>query len=219
MLLRVKLALFLFVVVGGVSLFITPREYPEKTEIWMQQILPRELPGYNHASEVKMDKRTYDILEPFGIVGHSYFGSDGRIYEYVVIAGNNRLSFHDPQICFQAQSWKLVDPKRSDADIPAMGGKVPVTIMGVKREAQSGTAMYFYKTPFRLTHSPSWMPIDLTFAKLMLKENVDGQFYRFILTPSGSSLEEDLKALSHFANTLFTQIAKEREGTYFVYKG
>jgi hypothetical protein len=213
---RLKLIIALFVAAGIAAFAIPKVSYKDRTEEWMEQVIPTELPRYRFSTNVKMDKATYDILVPFGIVGRLYMGPDDRSYEFITIAGNTRKSFHDPQVCFSAQGWQRDDVRVEDVDIPALGGKVPATVMSLTRSGASGFSMYFYKGPFGYRGTPLMMPVDLTGAKLLMKEDVDGQFFRFILTPAGKSRADDIKALCEFANTVFTEVAKGEGGAYFI---
>lgn len=216
MLLRIKVVLVLFLVAGVIAMLVPSVKYSGRTEDWMESQIPRDVPGYRYLNDVKMDAQTYSILNPFGIVGRSFRGPDGRAYEFVVIAGNTRKSFHDPQVCFSAQGWAFRDNFQRNVQIPILGGEVPVTVLNLDKPAGKAVAMYFYRTPFRLRGSPIMMPFDMTFAKLSGRKNVDGQFFRFLLSPSGPNLEEDLQALQTFAQTMLEQIAKSPDGQYFI---
>ncbi len=230
---RLKLVIALFVVAGLAAFAINPKPYAQRTEEWMEKVIPEQVPGYQFTSSSKsntgskMDKNTYDILKPFGIVVRQYTGpSNGRTYDATVIAGNSRKSFHDPQICFSAQQYQLIDPGMREVDIPALGGKIPATTMALDRTGMRGVAMYFYGGPGGWRHSPLILPIDLTWAKLTLQDSIDAQFYRFILQPATSpdsnsaadiekALNADLKDLAAFADVFFTELKKQPEGTYF----
>jgi hypothetical protein len=230
---RLKFVIILFVLAGIAAFAINPKVYLKKEEEWMEKTVPEEIPGYQLAGStrtnpaMKMDKNTYAILDPFGIVVRSYMGpTDGRGYEFTVIAGNSRKAFHDPQICFSAQQWQLIDPRRRDVEIPALGGKIPATVMAIDRNGARGVAMYFYGGPGGWRHSPLILPVDLTFARLMLKDNIDAQFFRFIMQPATTpetnsaadverAMQQDLKSLSAFANACFTELDKQPEGKYY----
>src|SRR5687768_15313922 len=188
---RLKLVLVLFALVGIAAFAIRPKVYLEKEEDWMEGTIPEQIQGYQFASStksnpmMKMDENTYNILDPFGIVVRAYTGpTDGKSYEFTVIAGNSRKSFHDPQICFSAQQWQLIDPRKRDVNIPSLGGKIPATVMALDRHGLRGIAMYFYGGPGGWRHSPLALPVDLTIARLMLKDDIDAQFYRFIMQPA-----------------------------------
>lgn len=233
MLSRVKLVIVVFVLVGLGTLLINAKTYPPKTESWMEAAIPEQIPGYSFETSskgnpaAKMDENTYTILSPFGIVVRRYHGEDGRQLDFVVIAGNTRKSFHDPQVCFSAQNWKLVDPRLRHVNIPALGGDVPVTVMGLEQPGIRGTAMYFYKDPMGWRHSPLFVPFDLTAGKLLMKNSADAQFYRLILQPATEpandspqaredALKKDISALEKFADAMFTKLKETPDGRYFV---
>lgn len=230
---RLKLVIGLFVVAGIAAATISSKTYEEKTEEWMEASIPEELPGYQFSTSsrsneaAKMDDNTYQILKPFGIVVRQFVGpSDGRYYEATVIGGNTRKSFHDPQICFSAQQWALIDPGKREVDIPALGGKIPATTMALERSGTRGVAMYFYGGPGGWRHSPLILPIDLTMAKLLMKDSIDAQFFRFIMSPATQpdsaspedvekALLADLATLSKFADVFFTELKKQPDGAYY----
>jgi hypothetical protein len=230
---RLKIVLVLFVLVGIAAVAIQPKVYLEKEEDWMENTIPEQVEGYHFAGGTKsnpmmrMDENTYQILDPFGIVVRAYQGpADGRNYEFTVIAGNSRKSFHDPQICFSAQQWQLIDPGRRDVEIPSLGGKIPATVMAIDKPGSRGVAMYFYGGPGGWRHSPLALPVDLTLARLMLKDDIDAQFFRFIMqpatTPASNSpadvekaMQQDLAALAKFADACFAELNKQPEGKYY----
>lgn len=235
MLSRLRLVLVLFVITGICAYaFLRPKKYEEKTEPWMEKAIPESLSGYSllvssrRDSSVKMDRLTYDTLQPFGIVSRTFKGAkDGRTYEFLVIAGNTRKPFHDPQVCFSAQAWVLQDPKTRTVNIPAIGGNTQVTAMGLSKPGQKAAAMYFYKDPFGWRPAPFYIPIDLTLAKLLMKDRVDGQFFRLIVSPSTTpkddspqakeaALNKDVEDLSTFVNTMFEKLKTNADGRYFV---
>ena len=216
MLLRIKVAIVLFVIGGVIAMFVPKVEYVSRTEEWMEEQIPKELPGYRFVQTVKMNDQTYKILQPFGIVGRQFQGPDGRYYEFLVIAGNSRVSFHDPQVCFSAQGWIFKDVWTRDVNVPVVGDKVPATILNLERSGGKAVAMYFYRTPYTLRGSGFMMPVDMTFAKLSGRPSVDGQFFRFLLSPSSNDLEKDIAALEHFADAMLKEVSKAPEGDYFV---
>ncbi|KAA0224901.1 MAG: hypothetical protein AKCLJLPJ_01163 [Fimbriimonadales bacterium] len=214
---RLSIVLILFFAVGAVTTVLPRTVYPEKEESWMEKILPVELDGYSFTNSVKMEASTYETLQPFGIVGRMYQGGDGRYFEYTIVAGNTRKSFHDPQVCFSAQGWQLINPRRRDVNIPSMGGKVPATVMGLKRsDNMQGVALYFYKGPNGLRHDPFYIPIDMTFSKLVGRENIDAQFYRFLVFPASERLEDDIQDLERFAESVLSAAGTKEGGDYFL---
>ena len=223
---RLKIVLGLFVVVGIAAVALKPRTYSDRTEEWMESVVPEQVPGFTLLSSsrtddsMRMSDVVYEVLQPFGITTRRFQGEDGRMYELVVLAGNTRKSFHDPRVCFTAQSWDIGEPGVYKINVPELGGDVDVSAMVMKNVAtgSEASAMFFYKTPFGIRPDTLRVPFDLTFAKLMLKENVDAQFYRFMVIPPSDGddvLQKDLKALEHFARSVFGELHKREEGRYF----
>jgi hypothetical protein len=233
---RVKFVIGAFFVIGLMTLLVHTKEYPKRTEEWMEQAVPEQLQGYTLAAAsskdpaAKMDERTYAILQPFGIVTRKFQKEqDGRSYDFVVIAGNTRKPFHDPVICFSAQNWVLRDRHLKRVNIPTLGGKIPATVMSLDQPGVHGTAMYFYKDPFGWRHSPLYIPFDLTAAKLMLWDKADAQFYRLIVWPATppeddtpqaarKAQEHDIAMLEKFADAMFAKLNQTEDGRYFVEK-
>lgn len=219
---RLKIVLSLLFVTGVAALLLPAKHYEGKTEEWMESVVPHELPGYHYQGPVKMDDRTYQILQPFGIVGRRYVGPDGRFYEITLIAGNSRKSFHDPQVCFSAQNWRLERSRLQWVNIPALGGKVPATVIAIRSSEQQGTTMYLYRTPFGFRHDPFYIPFDLALAKILMRDNVDAVFYRFIVSPASwkdendvSGIQKDVEALTRFAESALQGVARQPGGEYF----
>ncbi|GEM_PF-3686077 len=213
---RAKIVFALFVVVGVVDLVMPEPKYPEKTEDWMAQNLPKELPGYSYVSDIKMAQINYDQLKPFGIVSRQYRGPDGRAYEYLIIASNSKDSFHDQRICLTSQQYQLRDLTIADLNLPAFGGKVPATITSLIRSDSNGAAMIFYLGPYGLRPNPTAIPFDITRGKLLFKSDIHTVMFQFKVSPEGASLDDDVKALSAFANTMLNETKRMPEGSYFV---
>lgn len=235
MLFRVKLVLVLFALVGAGAVALKVKRYDVKTEAWMEAAVPEQIPGYRFATSTKqnvairMDPSTYEILQPYGIVIRRYQDSEGRLLDFTVVAGNSRKSFHDPQVCFTAQNWELINPRLRRVNIPALGGEIPATIMGLKQQKsdERAAAVYFYKDPVGWRHSPLFVPIDLTFAKLLFWDTVDAQFFRFMVQPATqptadtpaakeAALNKDIAEIVKFANAMFSEMKKTPDGQYFV---
>lgn len=223
---RLKVVVALFVIVGVAALVMKPRGFVDKTEAWMETVVPEEVPGYALVSSsrrdesVRMSEVVYDVLQPFGITTRYFSGQDGRTYELVVLAGNTRKSFHDPRVCFTAQNWDIGDPGVYKINVPELGGEIEVSAMMMKNisTGSEASAMFFYKTPFGIRPNTLRVPFDLTFAKLMLKDNVDAQFYRFMVIPPSegkNALQKDLEALERFARSVFAEFQKAEGGKYF----
>ncbi len=215
--LRLKIILVFFVLVGAFAYFITPIEYVNRTEDWMATQLPAaDIPGYSFNSVVKMDESTYETLQPFGIIGRDFINKSGRRFEITVIASNNRKAFHDPRVCFSAQGWQLIDPTVKRFNVSVFGGSVLGTVMGLQSSNAKGSAMFFYHGPYGWRSTPHYMPFDMLVAKLMMRKDIDGIFYRVLVSPAGKSLEEDQKAMEKFLDVYFSEVKKIEKEPYFV---
>jgi hypothetical protein len=62
----------------------------------------------------------------------------------VAIASNSKESFHDPQICFSAQGWRLSN-QRDDVIKTKTRGDVPVTLVDMEQRGDNRVAMYFFR--------------------------------------------------------------------------
>lgn len=214
---RLKIILVLFVAAGIGAYFLTPIVYVNRTEEWMASQLPAaDIPGYRFNSDIKMDKDTYEILQPFGIIGRDFIDQDGRRFEITVIASNNRKAFHDPRVCFSAQGWQLIDPHVKNINVPVFGKGVLATVMGLQSSNAKGSAIYFYHGPYGWRSTPHYMPFDMLVAKLFLRKKIDGIFYRVLVSPGGKSLEQDQKAMENFINAYFEAVKKIEPEPYFV---
>lgn len=215
---RVKIVFVLFAAVGVANLMIPEPVFPSKTEEWMEQNLPTEIPGYVYRGEIRMSQINYDQLKPFGIVSKAYIGPDGRNYDYLIIAGNSKDSFHDQRVCLTSQQYKLEGLHMRNVNIPAMGGEVPATVTKLLRSDANGSAMIFYHGPYGLRPNPTAIPFDITRAKLLFRSDIDTIMYQFKVAPTSGNLEEDVKAMSAFADAMLQATETFPDGAYFVAK-
>lgn len=152
----------------------------------MEEAAPSQVGKYsfqpsieNPGCSYKTDERTYELLKPFGVVGRVY--SDGRhSVDVLLIAGNDKNSFHDNRVCFQGQGFSI--DKEERIDIQTDRGNIPATYLTLSHPTHGKTyAVMFFKGP----HGQFFpLPKALTWAMLMeqLKfgTNLDSVFYRFI---------------------------------------
>lgn len=171
----------------GVALHAMPKPaYAKKDEVFMEKAAPTLVnnfkfePSHDYPMcSYKVDKVTYETLNPFGAVGRIY--SDGKeSYDVLLISSNDKNSFHDNRICFQAQGYTITGQSTETIDTPR--GPVPVTLVEVTHvERGKMIAAMFYKGPHQ-----KWYPLnyDLTWAmfleQLKMGDNLDSTFYRVI---------------------------------------
>ncbi|MBI1756179.1 MAG: EpsI family protein [Fimbriimonas ginsengisoli] len=155
----------------------------------------------------KMDYKTYRILKPYGIVARVY-ESGAKSFDVVLVASQNRGSFHDPRVCFTAQGWSL-DEERLDSMQTPTRGTIPFTVVRMTGPRDS-LAMYFYRGPQGFCANVIQLKLAMFKERLTGGKNVDGVFYRIIPNYEGATVD-DLKA---FASE-YLAAASESSGGYF----
>lgn len=182
---------------AGVALAFSPRPAREvRTEAWMEDHAPldfgdyRFLPGPdNPKASYRMNEATYNELVPYGIVARKY--TDGRrTFDTVLIASNNKDSFHDPRVCFTGQGWTILQEER--IQIPTQTrGTIEATFARMSH-AQYGPsiAVFFYRSPARFSATTNSVKWDIFLEELRFGPDIDGVFYRFIPLYANATREE-----------------------------
>lgn len=154
------------------------------SEAQLEEITPENVGGklYDQRdgrATYRMDKMTYDVLAPLGIVARQW-NLDGDMYDAVVIASRSKDSFHDPNICFSAQKW-LIEKREADVVKTETRGDIPVTIVSMQNEkTRRQMAAYLYKGPGGFYANPNRLKLAYLMEEMTLGDKLDGVFYRFI---------------------------------------
>jgi len=194
------LALFASLAIAGAYVHLAPLPARRpKTERWMEQKLPTQIGDYrfapskdNPAQSYRMDQSTYDTLKPFGIVCRDY--TDGKkTFDVVVIASDNRASFHDPRVCFTAQGFTINQETR--ASFPSPIGNIPYTAVDMGSSDGDMSAMYFYKGPGGYYADTQHLKFGLFLDNLRGATKPEGVFYRIIPDYKGATAA-DLQAFA-----------------------
>lgn len=216
-----------FGIIGTAFLVSRKSEPPEKTEKDMQALVPDVVAGWPYHRDSKdpeisytMDKGTYDLLQPFGIVARTYW-KGSREYDVVVIASRSKDSFHDPRVCFSAQGWTVEDFKYEVVDTESRG-TVPVSLITMSKDSQGQSnklAAFFYKAPAGQFYADTrkfkfglWKERFEAMLKgqiLNSSMNLDGVFYRII--PKHNTTPEELKKFI----ALYLDASNESSKGYF----
>ena len=155
----------------------------------------------------KMDQSSYDILKPWGICAR-VFVNGNESYDVVAIASNSKESFHDPQICFSAQGWRLSN-QREDVIRTKTRGDVPVTLVDMEQGGNEKVAMYFFRLSKGYYGNMGKVKRDMLthlFTKLSKDE---GAFIRII--PTGNL---DLEKMKAFAANWVDEANESSKGYY-----
>lgn len=186
-----------------------------KTEEWLAGQLPTQIGNYvvNSGPEgvkysYKMDERTYNLLQPYGINARTFQGSE-HVVDVVVIGSRQKESFHDPRQCFSAQAFSLDEVTIKPFETKSHG-TLNATFVKLKGERGNQIAAFMYKGPKGYTAQNKDVKIDMFLDQLLSGgKNLDSVFYRFILTNS-----DDTKALTDFMGQWFDAANETSKGVF-----
>ncbi len=218
---RAFVAAGLLLAVGASLAFVPKPEATVRSEVWVASGLPERVGDYARVPaqdpkfpycSYKMDKGTYDILRPWGIVPRVF--SNGReTYDVVVIGSNSKDSFHDPRVCFSAQGWNLSN-EREEKIRTKTYGDVPVTLVDMDHDGQKTIAMYFYRLREGYVGSNAGAKKEMLLYKLAkLGKDNEGGFIRIIPSGAGGASPKP-EALKAFAAAWVDEAAKTSGGYY-----
>jgi hypothetical protein len=200
--------LLIFLITAAFTNLVPRARGPQRTEAWMESQIPPKAGDYAVGAGYKMDKLTYDTLQPFGIVSHIYADRSGHEYDVTLIASDQPRSFHDPRICFGTQGASLSEDRVVTAQSKTRGA-VPVTLVKMVFNGQPTVAAYFYRGPRGFTAAPKSLFKQIFFTELLTRKPAEGVFYRFISrTPS------DEKQLLSFVGTYLDAASASSNGYY-----
>lgn len=202
-------------VVAGIYVnFAGKSTYATKDEKWMEVHAPKRLGEYSMVPSQENPEQSYSMgdvvrneLAPYGIVCRVYKNFNLMV-DVVLIASQNKASFHDPRVCFTAQGWSIVEESAIDIDTPR--GKIPATFVKMNRNGENSTGIYFYKGPGGFCSNATKLKFGMFWERIMGGRNVDGVFYRFM--PYNCELSQD--DLKKFVANYMVEVDKTSNG-YF----
>lgn len=137
---------------GMAASFMPPNPAPARTEEWMEENLPQRVGDFsfirsqeNPGVSYKMSEHAYKELKPYGIVAR-VFEKDGKRFDTVVVAANDRISLHEPTVCFPGQNWKIDSQRQFTLDTKQRS-KVNVMLLKLNSEAGTRLALYTFRGP------------------------------------------------------------------------
>jgi hypothetical protein len=219
-----RLTLRAFVVGGallaaGMFIQLTPAvTLTSRTEEFMEQKAPLQVGDYKFVPDPMREKpnqsyvispETYETLKPFGIVARVYTrGSEA--YEVLLIASNDKNSFHDQRVCFSAQGYTLTS--ETTETMQTKRGPVSFTLVKMTgKERGDQLAAYFYKGPHnRFYAAPGQLTWAMFVEQFLSGTDLECVFYRFIPMRAETTKEE----LMRFMGSYLEEAEKSSEG-YF----
>lgn len=154
-----------------------------------------ETPGATY----RMDEVTYELLQPFGIVARVYESEKrGQSIDVVLIAGDNRDTFHDPRICFAGQGWQIMNEQRLSLVTP-QGKNLPLTVVSLaNEEGRRRIAAYLWKAPGGYYGDPRSLSLAIMKAPFVGQWDMTMAFYRFMPITGFSDQQELLDFIGKF---------------------
>lgn len=195
---RLRLHAFILagvLLIGGSIIQMRPKvQKIDRTEEWMISQLPNEVDGLKFVEgsdtpgmTYRMDKSTYDVLQPYGIVSRVY-GSTARGFDVVIISSNKRGSFHDPQVCFTAQGWRFLNTRV--VTIPTHRGPIQASYIEMRHKSGRETSAVYFFRGLQFYPAPLGLTLEMVRRQLLGSTEIEGTMYRFIAVHPEPTLEE-----------------------------
>ncbi|MBS1713867.1 MAG: hypothetical protein JST30_05975 [Armatimonadetes bacterium] len=170
----------------------------KKPESWLEDHMPTAVGDYTleatGGSKVsyRMDKSTYEELDPIGIAAQRFKGPAGAGFDAVTIAGDGMKSFHDQRWCFNAQGWTIVESKETVAPTKAFGN-VPVTLVKIERASTGAQyAVFTLRGPSGFHSDIPSASKDWFWYEFLKMKKYTGFFYRVMPTTGGMTADQVL---------------------------
>lgn len=211
---RIWIVAVALIACGAFTMYYPPRRNKPINETWMAQHAPPIVDGYTYEPSAtdpgcsyKMEQSTYDTLQPTGILARVYKSGD-KVYDVVLIASDNPVSFHDPRVCFTASGFHINAEHRAKLDTQTRG-QVPATLVEMNGDGEKKSALYFYKDPSGFLAVARKMKWDMLLGVLMDRSD-QGLFYRFI-PMSDDITDQDMEAFA----SKYLDAANKSSGGFF----
>ncbi len=190
-------ALTVIISAASVLFLVTRGEAaPAVSEQWMKDHTPVKIQNYEFMPGQEdpqvsyvTSQAVYDTLNPFGIVCRKYRDNE-NIYDATIIAGDNRGSFHDPHVCFQAQGWTFSEDRLIEIETKTRG-KIPATLAKIKSGDTQRIALFFYKGHDGFYPSTRKLTTAMAIRPLVGDFRNQAVFYRF-MPDNNTASEEDV---------------------------
>jgi len=205
-------AIAVMLLVGAGILAATPRTpMAERRQPFYASKIPDSFGSYvltrTVPTDPENDRATWDALQPDGIVEKVYKDRDGHDMDFLMLAGRSNSAFHDPQVCFRNQGWKLQAPQIRKMRLDSIGRDVDVNLVSMESEnGQQATAVYFFRSPLGFTAKPLIIMASLFGAKTLGISMGEGFFYRVILIHSSGDRDKDFQVITRFTSDMLGQI-------------
>jgi hypothetical protein len=196
-------------IIAGVVMWLTPpRPLVVHMEKHYQERVPHSFGHYVFQRAYDMGEETRNVLHPDGMVCHIYSSAEVPFIDFVLLAGSSSDAFHDPQLCFRNQGWRLDTPKKWRLHVGAIDKDITVNLLTMKSDdGRDATAAYFFISPLGYTASAFTVKLSLFAAKTFGVAMGQGYFLRFLVLSTGDP-DTDLERLGRFINDMMGELKK-----------
>ncbi len=205
----------LFLAAGAIIALAPAAKFAGKTEDWMETHTPFDFGGYamvrtpdHRQCTYKVADINYTELDPYGIVAKVY-QKEGMAFDVLVIASQDRKSFHDQRVCLSAQGWSIMDQEERIVKTRTRGD-VPVSLTRLESQGTKRSSVLFYRGQDRFYAAPVQLKLGMFFERLKGGSSVDGVFYRIMPSNQDSTEAELLQFVAEYLD----EAAKTSDG-YF----
>jgi hypothetical protein len=194
---------------AGVAATVIPNKAAKKpNQAYYEARVPNSCPNFPLLKTMDVDQATWDALSPDGMISAIYSGPDNHHLDFTLVSSTSSNAFHDPQICFRNQNWRLDQNEIKTLNI---GGKnIPAVVLSMTNSVSGSqtTAIYFFLGPWGFTADPFRQVMSLTLSKTLGIPMGQGYFFRFIVLDSSGKKNEDLNLIQRFATEVFDALKK-----------
>ena len=150
-----------------------------------------------------------DNLQPDAVLSRRYVNANGDSVDFLIIAGSNMVSFHDPHLCFPSQGFAIF--KEKPIKYAVMHDHIVNAFelnYANKAEGVHGRSVYWYRTPYGVTRSIGMLRLSLGASRLFGSKQKQAFFIRFVsMAPINQPLPQ--KSIDELTEALFDVIQKK----------
>ena len=175
--------------------------------------VPGRVGHWEVVAEERLDAEVLRVISPDGYLLRRYEGPGGApIWLYVGIyagAGNSR-SAHDPETCYPAQGWEIVESEVVSVQLPGGSERLEARLLRAHKEALHEEVLYWFQAAHRWPRRPAIEQL------LRIRDAAYGQpQYAFVrlsaATAPGMTLEPGLIAFAgHVAPAIRRSVEQVR---------
>lgn len=174
--------------------------------------LPNQVGAWHATQDEQLDAETWAIIEPDAHMLRRY-EAPGRtsiwIYLglYVGRSGSGKAA-HDPEICYPAQGWEIMQSRSQDVALPSEE-MLPVTLLEAQNGSRKETVLYWFQPAARWPESAALEQLMRVYDAMAGRPQY--AFVRFSAASDGSSQAAD--DLVEFAGAIASAVRTSVENS------